>query len=76
MYIWIEVNKAIYVKTKKRKTTISINEELWREWLNFVVHKTGSGRKVSNEIENAMKEYMEKHKSQGRSDESERGSLR
>lgn len=65
VYLWIKVNKVKSMKPKKRKTTISIDEELWREWLNFVVQKTGSGRKVSNEVEHALREYMEKHKSRG-----------
>ncbi|MEM4717603.1 MAG: hypothetical protein QXE81_02450 [Desulfurococcaceae archaeon] len=46
----------------KKKTTISIDESLWREWLNFVIQKTGSTRKISNEIENALREYMGKYK--------------
>jgi len=33
----------------KKKTTISIDEGLLWEWLNFVVQKTGSTRKISNE---------------------------
>jgi hypothetical protein len=46
----------------KRKTSFSIDEKLWRKWNKFVVEKTGSSRKGSLELENAMKEYMEKNK--------------
>ena len=44
----------------KRKTSISIDEELWKEWIKFVVDKTGSARKLSEEIENALRECMKK----------------
>jgi hypothetical protein len=46
----------------KRKTTIHIQDGLWREWVKFVVDRTGSARKASQEIENAMKEYIERHR--------------
>ena len=48
----------------KKKTSISVDEELWREWLAFVVKKTGSTRKVGEEVEKALKEYMERHKAE------------
>jgi hypothetical protein len=44
----------------KRKTSITIDEDLWKKWIKFVVDKTGSARKLSEEIENALKEYMVK----------------
>lgn len=46
----------------KRKTSFSIDEKLWKKWNKFIVDKTGSMRKSSFELENAMKEYMEKYK--------------
>lgn len=45
----------------RRKTSITVDEKLWKEWTMFVVNKTGSARKLSEEIENALREYM-KHK--------------
>ncbi|MEM2648902.1 MAG: hypothetical protein QXS10_07535 [Candidatus Bathyarchaeia archaeon] len=48
----------------KQKTSINIDPELWKEWTLFVVKRTGSARKLSEELEKAIKEYMEKHKSQ------------
>ena len=45
----------------KRKTSISVDDKLWREWINFVVNKTGSARKISKETENAIREYMQKN---------------
>ena len=45
----------------KKKTSISVDEALWKEWIRFVVKKTGSARKLSEELEKAMREYMRKH---------------
>lgn len=45
----------------KRKTSISVDEELWKQWTMFVINKTGSARKLSEELEKALKEYMEKY---------------
>jgi metal-responsive CopG/Arc/MetJ family transcriptional regulator len=42
----------------KRKTSISIDKELWKEWTKFVIDKTGSARKLSEEIESALRLYM------------------
>ena len=44
----------------KRKTSITIDEEIWKEWTKFVIDKTGSSRKLSDELENALKLYMTK----------------
>jgi len=44
----------------KRKTSISIEAELWKQWTRFVIDKTGSARKLSEEIENALRNYMAK----------------
>jgi len=44
----------------KRKTSITIDQDLWKKWTKFVIDKTGSARKLSEEIENAMKDYMVK----------------
>ena len=48
--------------TDKRKTSININPEVWNEWLHFVLDETGSTRKVSDELENAIKLYMKNKK--------------
>jgi len=48
------------IKTAKRKTSITIDQELWKEWTKFVIDKTGSARKLRYEIENALKQYMKK----------------
>ena len=46
----------------KKKTSIVVNPKIWQEWVKFVIDKTGSSRKVSEELENAIREYMKKHK--------------
>jgi hypothetical protein len=46
----------------KRKTSISVDEDLWTKWTMFVIRKTGSSRKLSEELENALKEYMRSRK--------------
>jgi hypothetical protein len=49
-------------KEKKAKTSINIDKQVWKEWIQFVVAKTGSARKVSEELEKALLEYMKKHR--------------
>ena len=49
-------------KEKKAKTSINIDKQVWKEWIQFVVAKTGSARKVSEELEKALQEYMKKHR--------------
>lgn len=46
----------------RKKTSIIIDEKLWTEWLLFVTKKYGTGRKASEELEKALREYMEKHR--------------
>jgi hypothetical protein len=50
------------MKMGKRKTSITIDEELWKKWTMFVINKTGSSRKLSEEMENAVIEYMKARK--------------
>lgn len=45
---------------KKRKTSVVIDNELWKQWTKFVIDKTGSARKLSQEVENAIREYMKR----------------
>ncbi len=51
------------VKMARIKTSITIDENLWKEWQIFVIGKTGKGRKGSEEIETALREYMQNIKS-------------
>lgn len=47
---------------EKAKTSINIDRDTWSDWIKFVVNKTGSARKVSEELELAIREYMKKQK--------------
>lgn len=49
-------------KKEKAKTSINIDKETWQEWIKFVVNRTGSARKVSEELEKALHEYMKKNR--------------
>lgn len=42
----------------KKKTSIAIDKKLWTEWIQFVVGRTGSARKLSEEVERALRYYM------------------
>jgi len=46
----------------KKKTSINIDEEIWKDWMKFVIDKTGSIRRLSEEMKKALQEYMERHK--------------
>jgi len=46
---------------KKIKTTISIDEELWRNFSIAVIQKEGN-RKLSEIIEQLIKQYIKKNK--------------
>jgi len=44
----------------KRKTSIIIDEELWKKWTHFVIDRRGTARKLSEELENALRDYMQR----------------
>ncbi len=44
------------------KTSIAVDDNLWKEWQIFVIGKTGKARQGSSEIEEALREYMQNHK--------------
>jgi hypothetical protein len=51
------------VKDMDEKTkSINIDKQTWTEWIKFAVNKTGSTRKISEELEKALQEYMKRHK--------------
>ena len=45
----------------KKKTSLNIDEQLWTKWVIYVVTKTGTTRKVSEETQKALEEYMSNH---------------
>jgi metal-responsive CopG/Arc/MetJ family transcriptional regulator len=56
------IESVVNVSMVKTKTSITIDEDLWKEWQIFVIEKTGKARKVSDETESALREYMKNHK--------------
>ena len=44
----------------KKKTSIYIDEDLWNEWMHFVLDDSnyGSSRKASEALEDAMRCYL------------------
>jgi hypothetical protein len=46
----------------KKKTTILVDEGLWIEFVTFVTRKHGTAKRTSEEIENAMREYLKRVK--------------
>ena len=46
----------------KKRTTIYINEKLWKEFLKYLINKYGAthGGLISKEVENAIKMLIEK----------------
>ena len=45
----------------KRRTTILVDDLLWKRFLSYVVKKHGSAKKASVEVENAVREYLDLH---------------
>ncbi|MGA2308219.1 MAG: hypothetical protein ABSG57_01560 [Candidatus Bathyarchaeia archaeon] len=45
----------------KRRTTILVDDELWKRFLTYVVRKHGAAKKASIEVEAAVQEYLDRH---------------
>jgi hypothetical protein len=43
------------------KTSVQINETLWKEWLIFCIKYKGKMRKTGEVLELAIEEYMKNH---------------
>ena len=61
LYEMSNPKKRARIETTLR-TTIVIDKQLWKHFLSYVVNKHGGARKVSTEVEEAIREYLEKHK--------------
>ncbi|MGA3289937.1 MAG: hypothetical protein ABSD42_06860 [Candidatus Bathyarchaeia archaeon] len=42
----------------KKKTSLNIDDKLWRDWILYVVKKTGTTQKVSEETERLIRKEM------------------
>jgi len=45
----------------KRRTTIIVDDQLWKRFLSYVVKKYATAKKASIEVEAAIKEYLDHH---------------
>jgi len=45
----------------KKKTSVVIDESLWKKFVGYTVRKYGTTKKISQEIEKALEEYLEKY---------------
>jgi len=48
----------------KIKSCFTIDEELYKRFQIFVIMKHGTKKKISLEVENALREYLERHESE------------
>ena len=46
----------------KHKTTMQIDDKIWKKFLGLVIKKYGTTKKQSQELEIAISEYLEKHR--------------
>jgi hypothetical protein len=52
------------IMTKKR-TSLNVDDQLWKDWTLHVHKKTGSAYKVSEETERIIREEMKNHPVEG-----------
>lgn len=45
----------------KRRTTVVVDDDLWKRFLSYIVKKHGTAKKASVEVENAVREYLNRH---------------
>jgi len=45
----------------KHKTTILVDEKLWKSFLSYIIKKHGTTKKTSMEVETAIREYLVNH---------------
>jgi len=45
----------------KHKTTILVDEKLWKSFLSYIIKKYGTTKKTSIEVEAALREYLNHH---------------
>ncbi|MGB9693929.1 MAG: hypothetical protein ACPLYF_03710 [Fervidobacterium sp.] len=49
-----------------RRTTIVVDDQLWKRLLSYVVRKHGTAKKASVEVEQAIKEYLDRQEKQSK----------
>jgi hypothetical protein len=63
--MFIRPHEHIMPDMGKKKTSIYIDEDLWNEWMHFVLDDSsyGSSRKASEALEDAMRCYLRERSS-------------
>jgi hypothetical protein len=62
-FVWL------YVMPKRQNThrrTLVIDDQLWVRLLSYVVKKYGTAKKASVEVEQAIKEYLDRQEKQSK----------
>jgi len=54
IFVWL-------YEMSRRRTTIIVDDRLWKRFLSYVVKKHGAAKKASVEVEIAIKEYLDRH---------------
>jgi hypothetical protein len=49
------------IEMVNKRTTINIDEKLWKNFQIYALQTTGSARKASEKVEEAIQEYMVNH---------------
>jgi hypothetical protein len=49
------------IEMVNKRTTINIDEKLWKYFQIYALQTTGNSRKASEKVEEAIKEYMANH---------------
>ena len=55
---------AMPKRQNTRRTTIVVDDQLWKRLLSYVVKKHGTAKKASVEVEQAIKEYLDRQEKQ------------
>ncbi len=49
------------VELARKKTSLTLDEEIWKELQSYALEKHGNTRNANTELEKAMDEYMKNH---------------
>ncbi|MGB9756165.1 MAG: hypothetical protein ACPLVJ_00065 [Candidatus Bathyarchaeales archaeon] len=55
---------AMPKRQNTRRTTIVVDDQLWKRLLSYVVRKHGTAKKASVEVEQAIREYLDRQERQ------------
>lgn len=64
IYVWngTLIGSVVNIETMtKKKTSLNIDQDIWEKWVKYVVNKTGSTMKISEETERIIKKEMDEN---------------